>query len=392
MWVVARIEAMLERIVDGLLEESDSLTITLKSRTGLSRRRANAASADGKLPEPKKRDINFPGASAQEAWNFTVLLRILELIHGGLIDNTIMTKRDVYYRHPDLFVKQAVVDRYVDDLACTFGITRSQLNVTAAAKGLVAGSFKITRQDGHLVDAIKDKEGLLVPKIGEHDTLDLTSIQWILVIEKEATFRSLLSSSQWDTLGSQGLVLTAKGYPDVASRTFLRHVADHAPHVPMYALVDLDPDGVAILSTYKYGSYRLAHEGVTPSDTPGLILPHIRWLGVKSHHISRTPVGESDTDTSTMPELQGLMKLTARDRTKAVRMLEWDLCAEDGPEQAWRQELQSMLMLNIKAEMQILDELPGGLVSWVNGALKKGCEQSPESSVDSSWLDDGMLF
>lgn len=37
--------------------------------------------------------------------------------------------RDLYYRHPDLFVKQSIVDRYVDDLACTFGITRSQLNV-----------------------------------------------------------------------------------------------------------------------------------------------------------------------------------------------------------------------------------------------------------------------
>ena len=74
-----------------------------------------------------------------------MLLRILELVHGGLLDNTIMTKRyriavhvasllltydrDIYYRHPDLFTKQTVVDRYVDDLACTLGITRSQLNV-----------------------------------------------------------------------------------------------------------------------------------------------------------------------------------------------------------------------------------------------------------------------
>lgn len=74
-----------------------------------------------------------------------MLLRILELVHGGLLDNTIMTKRyriavhvasllltydrDIYYRHPDLFTKQTVVDRYVDDLAYTLGITRSQLNV-----------------------------------------------------------------------------------------------------------------------------------------------------------------------------------------------------------------------------------------------------------------------
>jgi meiotic recombination protein SPO11 len=184
----------------------------------------------------------------------------------------------------------------------------------------------------------------------------------------------------------------AKGYPDVASRTFLRHVADQAPHIPMVALVDLDPDGIAILSTYKYGSYRLAHEDVTPKDTPGLSLPNIRWLGVRSHHVSRVPVGESDTDTSVMSELQGLMKLTARDRTKAVRMLEWDLCAEDGPEQDWRQELQSMLMLNIKAEMQILDELPNGLVSWLGSELGKACEQTLWPLGNSAGSDDGMLF
>jgi meiotic recombination protein SPO11 len=172
----------------------------------------------------------------------------------------------------------------------------------------------------------------------------------------------------------------------------LRHVANQAPHIPVVALVDLDPDGIAILSTYKYGSYRLVHENVTPKDTPGLSLTKIRWLGVKRHHVSRVPVGESDTNTSVMPELQGLMKLTTRDRTKAARMLEWDLCAEDGPEREWRQELQSMLMLNTKAEMQILDELPGGLVSWLSGKLRKACEQSLWPLEHSAGSDDGMLF
>lgn len=87
-----------------------------------------------------------------------MLLRILDIIHGGLVKNTVMTKRDIYYHHPDLFLKQAVVDRYVDDLACTFGITRSQLNVTAAAKGLVAGNFTIVRASGLEVHAIHETE------------------------------------------------------------------------------------------------------------------------------------------------------------------------------------------------------------------------------------------
>ncbi|KAF2023648.1 DNA topoisomerase IV, alpha subunit [Setomelanomma holmii] len=391
-WVIARIEGILEKIVDGLLEESEALTITLKSRAGLSRKRTSADREAGSAPPPKQRDINFPGATAQEAWNFTVLLRILELVHAGLVDNTIMTKRDLYYRHPDLFLKQSVVDRFVDDLACTLGISRSQLNVTAAAKGLVAGGFTIIRQDGYQTDGMKDREGSLIPKIGEEDEFDLTSIRWVLVVEKEATFRSLLSSAEWNSLGVHGIILTAKGYPDIASRAFLRQITDQAPHLPIHALVDWDPDGIAILSTYKYGSYRLAHEDVTMKETPGLSLPNIRWLGVKSHHVSRTPAGERDTDTSTMLDLQGLMRLTARDRVKTCRMLEWDLCAEDGPEQSWRRELQTMLMLNIKAEMQILDEMPGGLVSWLSIKLGKACGQSLGVAMGSSSSDDGMLF
>ena len=85
-----------------------------------------------------------------------------------------------------------------------------------------------------------------------------------------------------------------------------------------------------------------------------------------------------------MPELLGLMKLTARDRAKAVRMLDWDLCGEDGLEKGWRRELQLMLVLNVKAEMQILDELLGGLVSWVSSELHKDCEQSLELSVGNA--------
>lgn len=307
-----------------------------------------------------------------------------------------MELHDIYYHHPDLFLKQAVVDRYVDDLACTFGITRSQLNVTAAAKGLVAGNFTIVRASGLEVHAIHETEGILVPTIEDNDTLKLSRIRWILIIEKEATFRALLSSPQWETLKAFGVVLTAKGYPDIASRRFLRNLAGDNPRIPMYALMDLDPDGIAIMSTYKYGSYRLAHEDVTTNDRPGLSLPNIRWLGVKAHQISRTPVGESDTGTGAIPRLQGVMKLTWRDRGKAMRMLEWDLCADDGPEQEWRGALQSMLMLNGKAEMQILDELPDGLVGWLHSELVQECEQAAvhENSRATRFqvAEDGMLF
>jgi meiotic recombination protein SPO11 len=176
---------MLEKIVDGLLENRERLTFTLKSRAGISRRRPNPEDCTGSTPAPRVRQISFPGSTPQEAWNFTVLLRVIEVVHGGLVDNTTMTKRDIYYKHPDLFMKQAVVDRYVDDLACTLDISRSQLSVTAAAKGLVSGRFAIYREDGTQVDGLNDEEGMLVPKVGEADRLGLTQIRWILIIEKE---------------------------------------------------------------------------------------------------------------------------------------------------------------------------------------------------------------
>ncbi|KAI4668905.1 uncharacterized protein J4E79_000947 [Alternaria viburni] len=263
---------------------------------------------------------------------------------------------------------------------------------TAAAKGLLAGGFRLTRNDGHHINGMSEKEGILVPSVNDNDNLDLTDVQWVLIIEKEATFRSLMSSPRWHTLGSSGIILTAKGYPDLASRKFLSQLAAKAPQIPMYALMDLDPDGVAILSTYKYGSYRLAHEDVTSTDTATPGLPNIRWLGVKSHHMSGTPLGEVHTETSTKSQLQGLMRLTARDRNKAARMLEWNLCAEEGPEKDWRQELQKMLMLNVKAEIQILDEMPGGLVSWLSDRLGQTTELVRVQRMEGEKPDDGMLF
>ena len=90
------------------------------------------------------------------------------------------------------------------------------------------------------------------------------------------------------------------------------------------------------MSTYKHGSMALAHESLH------LAVPAIRWLGVRS------------SDFATADDAQGLLKLSARDRRIAGKMLEKDLFEEEGEESEWRRELQVMLMLDVKAEIQIL--------------------------------------
>lgn len=118
--------------------------------------------------------------------------------------------------------------------------------------------------------------------------------------------------------------------------------------------MDFDSDGIGILSNYKYGSFALAHEN------DGLNVPETRWLGVQSKDLQAYG-GSNDCD--------GLLRLTARDRRKATLMLEKETFAEDGPEVGWRREVQVMLMLNVKAEIQLLSGREGGLERWLEDSL-----------------------
>jgi meiotic recombination protein SPO11 len=105
------------------------------------------------------------------------------------------------------------------------------------------------------------------------------------------------------------------------------------------------------MSTYKYGSMALAHEN------QNLAVPSVRWLGVRSSDI----IQGSNNRT-------GLLKLSSRDRRIATRMLEKGIFEEEKGEREWRRELQVMLMLNVKAEIQILSS-GEGLEAWLNTKL-----------------------
>lgn len=286
-------------------------------------------------------------------------MRILELIHEALRNDIVISKRDIYYRDPALFGSQTPVDRYVDDIALTFGISRSSLNVAAAAKGLVAGAAKLRRKDGSITDLASDHEGVLVPTLKAIMSVEMPTVKWILVIEKEATFRSIAASAFWSAISTEGLIITGKGYPDLSTRALVQFlttpsVRNNFASPAVYGLADFDPDGLAILSIYKHGSRALAHESVNH------VVPGLKWLGLRSHHLYLV-----DHDAHAA---QGLLRLTARDRKKAVCMLErLSDCSYDEAEK--KQELQTMLMLNMKAELQLLDSSPNGMTKLLSDEL-----------------------
>lgn len=267
--------------------------------------------------------------------------------------------RDIYYQDPALFGTQAVVDRYVDDIAFTFSVSRSKLNVTAAAKGLVAGAFRFCRRDGSILDAASDRDGTLVPPLRDVLSVDLTAVKWILVIEKEATFRSIASSSLWVMISTRGIILTGKGYPDIATRALLHFLSTASPQngfasPPVFGLADCDQDGLAIISIYRNGSAALSHEN------DGLCVPQLQWVGLRLEHMM---------DASLLHHSQGLLGLTARDRRRAVKMLERNGDFDSMQELHMNVALRTMLMLNTKAELQLLDAVPGGMTDLLASAL-----------------------
>lgn len=67
-------------------------------------------------------------------------MRLLDLTHEAILDGLPATKRDIFYKDVALFKTQKVVDNLVDDLAATFQIERSDLNIRASTKGLISGA------------------------------------------------------------------------------------------------------------------------------------------------------------------------------------------------------------------------------------------------------------
>ena len=133
------------------------------------------------------------------------------------------------------------------------------------------------------------------------------------------------------------------------------------------------------MSTYKHGSFKLSHENA------GLNTPSIQWLGIRAGSVL---AGNGQDD------YHGLLTLSARDRKKAVDMLErMESLQECGTEEEWRRELQVMLMLNVKAEMEVLAEREGGVKRWVDEKLLESVANlhTDENSLVTHQLGDMTL-
>ncbi|KAH0497804.1 hypothetical protein TgHK011_005089 [Trichoderma gracile] len=160
----------------------------------------------------------------------------------------------------------------------------------------------------------------------------------------------------------------------------------NCPQIPVFVLADYDPDGLNILRYYRLKS------GIVPRERRSTA-PEIRWLGIKSQDlllletrldqsVTPSPVdlqppnsqssnqsASSRTSVSSTECRDPISALSVRDRKLAVGMLDKLRETRDDPDALELQrELQVMLMMGIKAEIQWLDEA-GNLTEWLDVKL-----------------------
>lgn len=279
------------------------------------------------------------------------LLAILDKVHELLSTGRHATLRELYYCNVSIFGRQRQSDEILKQLCCILKVPRHYLHVVGMSKGLVRGHLRILEPslgsssgpvslwiDG--MDALEPR-GHLIPAMCAHVLRVESLAPTILVVEKETVFFRLLEEGFLER-HRPVVIVTARGFPDTATRYFLRRFCEDCSSPRVLVLVDFDTFGLGIAATYAFG----------PEDSwiqDDLTLPMAVPL--------MCPAGQGRQFGL---RLEDTMPLTNRDRATARRLqrrfetlrLEWgDRLA------VWESLADALLEGGVKSELDALDTL-----------------------------------
>ncbi|MBL4818925.1 MAG: DNA topoisomerase IV subunit A [Deltaproteobacteria bacterium] len=290
--------------------------------------------------EVKKRTL-----SVNTVKTFAQTLQMMSLSKDLVDNDDFATKRDAYYQSKNWgdarFSEQTESDSVMDDIEALFaleGLTREELRfVPDQHGGSVAGELKVIDTDLEsgeriTIDCTKFGSGAYaVPSWVEHLEFK-TKAKFILCIETQGMFQRLQSHKYWRK--SNCILVSMGGVPTRACRRFVRRLSESAK-IPVYAFTDCDPYGIAnIYRTLKVGSGNAAHINQF------FCVPNASYMGLMPQDIEIY-----DLKKATHP-------LGDQDKKRAHDALKNDPFFQ--AHKPWRDALQTMLKMGVRAEQQAL--------------------------------------
>ena len=118
----------------------------------------------------------------------------------------------------------------------------------ATSKGLVAGDLTLNFNKKSIT-YIKSRGDLIPQEMYELSSIK-TSVNFVLVVEKDTIFQKLLGDRDKCPEYLNCILITGKGEPDIATRILVNRLAE-IEKLPTYILVDNDPYGFEIMCTYR---------------------------------------------------------------------------------------------------------------------------------------------
>ncbi|PQQ16648.1 meiotic recombination protein SPO11-2 [Prunus yedoensis var. nudiflora] len=228
-----------------------------------------------------------------------------------------VTQRELFYKllcdSPDYFSSQSQVNRTVQDVVALLRCSRYSLGIMASSRGLVAGRLLLQEPNQGVVDCAAcgfSGHGISGDLSSIDSLIMKTDARYIIVVEKHAIFQRLVDDRVFNQIPS--ILITAKGYPDIATRLLLHRMSRAFPDLPILALVDWWAGLWCVLAC------------------------NVKWLGVRGD------------DLELIPE-QALVPLKPKDLQIAKSLMSSEILQEN-----YREELTLMVESGQRAEIEAL--------------------------------------
>lgn len=274
--------------------------------------------------------------------------------HLSLRETFYKTKRTIPGTSTNIVDEQSESDNAIEDLELLTGLTREQFHINANRAGSVAGKVVIEDRGDEINWSKLGSGGWSIPSNVEDIKFKSVDADFVLYIEKMATFERLHEDEVWDKQNC--IVMASQGQATRGIRRLLQRL--HEEHdLPIYVLTDLDPWGFYIFSVLKYGSINLA------AFSDELAIPEIRFLGLTVEDVEKYGLEEHK------------IKFKDSDKKRLNQMADYDWF-EDHDE--WQEQFDQLRDMEAKVELAALS---------ANGITFISEEYIPEKIENGDYID-----